>query len=115
MRIAYVFILITFYHFIRPSNGSRIKVKFVLIECNTHNLIIPGSPFIFSTNNGRRQVEWQQPEDDWNITLVPRSVQPHLELKNYQHNVPPVSQMRVIDGDDRIMERLQNIKVNIVF
>lgn len=58
--------------------------------------------------------------DDWNITNVPRSVHPHLIVKDHQHILPPKALgNHVIGGlhdsteDDRLLRRLYEIKVKL--
>jgi hypothetical protein len=67
--------------------------------------------------NNRAYIEWEPPEDNWNITSVPRSVEPHVILKNHQHNLPPATNFKVIetDEDEQILRRLQEFKVNCFF
>ncbi|CRK91825.1 CLUMA_CG005448, isoform B [Clunio marinus] len=79
---------------------------------------INSSPFKkANTNNRRRQRSssvWKQPEDNWNITTIPRSVHPHLENKNYTHSLPAPGHIiyRTIDSDERLLMRFHEIKNN---
>ncbi|XP_021710800.1 sphingomyelin phosphodiesterase isoform X1 [Aedes aegypti] len=73
-------------------------------------------PFVFTASSGQRkaQVEWHQPDDDWNIQTVPRSVHPLLENQHNTHRLPPTS-YHVIDSenhDDKVLKRLMEIKEN---
>jgi hypothetical protein len=75
------------------------------------------SPFVRElsrTRRRQRQTEWKQPEDNWNITTLPRSILPHLENKNFTHSLPAPGniQYRTIDSDERLLERFHEIKVN---
>lgn len=90
-----------------------------MVPCN--ELLFPALPFVFSRSNtrsARTQIEWQQPEDNFNISSLPRSIFPHLENKNYKHIVPqPASpQFRTIDSDsendEKILAKLLEIKVS---
>lgn len=71
-----------------------------------------------SLTSSRRRVrshgEWKQPQDDWNITSIPRSVLPHLVNKNQTHTLPAPAnlQYRTIDSDERLLMRFHEIKVN---
>lgn len=87
---------------------------------NQFNLFYVASPFLPASTAKRRrqrsQVEWKQPEDNWNITTLPRSILPHLENKNYTHSLPAPGniQYKVIDSDERMLERFHEIKVSVV-
>lgn len=70
---------------------------------------INGLPFLFN-QNGRSAVEWETPRDNWNITSIPRSVTPHLQVKNFTHLVPP--SMKYIDHEAKLLNRLHEIKQN---
>lgn len=48
-------------------------------------------------------------DDGWRPSMADRSLEPHFKPKNYQHDVP---KMRVIDKDNAILRRLQELKVN---
>lgn len=78
---------------------------------------ISAHPFVFSSsgqNQRQSQIEWQQPEDTWDIQAVPRSVHPLLENQHNDHQLPPTS-YQMIDADnhdDKLLKRLMEIKEN---
>lgn len=47
-------------------------------------------------------------DDGWRPSMADRSLEPHFKPKNYHHDVP---KMRVIDGDNVILLRLEQLKV----
>lgn len=68
-----------------------------------------GLPYLFGTQDNRRHlVEYQIPDDNWNITEVPRSITPHLALRDdsISHSVKPRK------TEDELMNRLSDIKVS---
>lgn len=70
-----------------------------------------GLPYLFGTQDNRRHfVEYQMPDDNWNITRVPRSITPHLALRDdsISHSVPPTK------TEDELMNRLSDIKVSFL-
>lgn len=72
-----------------------------------------GLPYLFGTHDNRRHlVEYQMPDDNWNITSVPRSITPHLALRDDSifHSVPPIKTNEQIE--DELMKRLTDIKVS---
>lgn len=102
---------------------SFIEGEFNRLYCNPSQWVIrvtlPASPFLENAPRKRRsqrsQVTWKQPEDNWNITTVPRSVLPHLMNRNFTHLLPAPGniQYRVINADERMMERFHEIKVSL--
>jgi sphingomyelin phosphodiesterase len=57
---------------------------------------------------------WKQPEDNWNITTLPRSILPHLENKNYTHSLPAPGNVfyKTIGSDERMLERFNDQQVS---
>ena len=99
--------------------NGELRAGFITIFSLNHNLI--ASPFereLSSSSRSRRnqnhQLEWKQPEDNWNITTIPRSILPHLENKNFTHSLPAPGniQYKTIDNDEKLLERFHEIKVN---
>jgi hypothetical protein len=83
-------------------------------------LFQPATPVISSGSNSQRRrtrttVAWKQPEDNWNITDIPRSILPHLPSKSTIHTLPaPASVVyKTLDNDEKVLERLHEIKVRI--
>lgn len=50
-------------------------------------------------------------DDGWRPSMADRSLEPHFKPKNYYHDVP---KMRVIDSDNVMLRRLEELKVNNV-
>lgn len=75
---------------------------------------VNGLPFLLGTPFGSRDhmVDYQTPDDSWNITSVPRSIIPHLIISNatQNHVVPPRKTEEEIE--DELIKRLHEIKVN---
>lgn len=73
---------------------------------------VNGLPFLFGTSYGSRDhmVDYQTPDDSWNITSVPRSIIPHLAAaKDQSHSIPPRKTDEQIE--DELLKRLRDIKV----
>lgn len=74
---------------------------------------VNGLPFLFGTQIDRRHaIEYQMPDDNWNITSIPRSIIPHLLARNdtsTSHLVPPRKSNDQIE--DELLKRLRDIKV----
>lgn len=67
--------------------------------------LFPGLPFLI-TSDGRSYKEFNQPDDNWNVTSVPRSISPVVENQNHTHSVPkPLSQ-----EDRDLLLRLTKVK-----
>lgn len=75
---------------------------------------VNGLPFLFGTSYGNRDhmIEYQTPDDSWNITSVPRSITPHLLMVNttQTHIIPPRKTEEQLE--DEILKRLHEIKVS---
>ncbi|XP_031627934.1 sphingomyelin phosphodiesterase isoform X2 [Contarinia nasturtii] len=73
---------------------------------------VNGLPFLFGTTHGNRDhmVEYQTPDDNWNITSVPRSITPHINHINFTQNhvIPPRKSEQQLE--DEILHRLHEIK-----
>lgn len=78
---------------------------------------VNGLPFLFGTTHGNRDhmVEYQTPDDNWNITSLPRSITPHINHINstQNHVIPPRKSEQQLE--DEILHRLHEIKVCIGF
>lgn len=89
--------------------------------------LLTALPFLYKVHDRHRRstgsggdYSWEMSYDDWNITTVPRSVHPHLIVKDHQHVLPPRATTNHLIGghdsneDDRLLRRLYEIKVNII-
>lgn len=96
-----------------------VSLRHVADLITSNENIFSGSPLQPAPSEYRRRprsyVAWKQPEDNWNITTLPRSILPHLENKNFTHSLPAPGnvQFRVIDADERMLERFHEIKVSL--
>lgn len=74
---------------------------------------VNGLPFLYGTSYGSRDhmVEYQTPDDNWNISSVPRSTIPHILTLNstQSHDLPPRKTEQQLE--DEILRRLHEIKV----
>lgn len=90
---------------------SAIVYKLLLLLLLLTN--VNGLPFLFGTSYGSRDhmVDYQTPDDSWNITSVPRSITPHLMSINatQNHAIPPRKTEQQLE--DEILKRLHDIKV----
>lgn len=85
---------------------SKLLLSLLLL---TH---VNGLPFLFGTSlrNRDHMIEYQTPDDSWNITSVPRSITPHLAVtKDQSHSIPPRKTDQQIE--DELIKRLHDIKV----
>ncbi|XP_073847882.1 sphingomyelin phosphodiesterase isoform X1 [Musca autumnalis] len=63
----------------------------------------------FPTYHSHRQsINWTQPEDDWEIVSIPRSIVPHVELKYFENRTNAEASI----SDEEFLERLHKIKNN---
>lgn len=53
--------------------------------------------------------EYHTPEDNWNISSVPRSIEPHLLVMHEAHDVPPRKSNQQIE--DELLASLRDVKV----
>lgn len=99
--------------------NGRWKIFFALDHNFNKNIFLQASPLQTASSEHRRRqrsnAPWKQPEDNWNITSIPRSILPHLENKNFTHSLPAPGniQLRVIDADERMLERFHEIKASL--
>lgn len=87
-----------------------IAITFTLLLCLTN---VIGLPFFLGPPSiGSHMVRYQALEDNWNISSVPRSVEPHLAAsKQDQHQVPPRKSNTQIE--EELLTGLRNIKVGL--
>lgn len=92
--------------------STNFTIKFTLKTQFTASPLVRELPR--SRRRQRSQVVWKQPEDNWNITTLPRSILPHLENKNYTHSLPAPGNVhyRMIDSDERMLEHFNVMKVS---
>lgn len=57
-------------------------------------------------------LEYHTPDDNWNISSVPRSIEPHLLTVHETHQVPPRKTNQQIE--DELLGSLRNIKVRFL-
>lgn len=93
----------------------KINYELLFVCCLIIQSRVSGLPFLLSSTNNanRRQViEWQTPNDDWNITNVPRSITPFLKAKN---STGSYVQPKIPSHEELLLQRLQEIKVKSVW
>lgn len=85
-----------------------LAITYTLFLCLTN---VNGLPFLFGTPSiGSHMVRYQTLEDNWNISSVPRSIEPHLATtKQVSHQVPPRKSNEQIE--EELLTGLRNIKV----
>lgn len=87
-----------------------IVYKLILMHLLITN--VNGLPFLFGTSHGKRNhmIEYQTPDDSWNITSATRSTTPHMiVVKEFSHSIPPRKTEEQIE--DELLKRLHEIKV----
>lgn len=73
---------------------------------------VNGLPFLFGTSYERRDhmIDYQTPDDSWDIASIPRSIIPHLPTNvTHSHVIPPRKTEQQIE--DELLKRLHDIKV----
>lgn len=80
-----------------------------------------GIPYLYNTHSISRRstsssIDWTQPYDDWNITSLPRSILPHLIVRDHHHILPPTANVVLGESDDdKLLRRLWEIKVKYYY
>lgn len=85
------------------SLSSDFLIKFYIIFHLSSLLAFPTFH-----NYRERVVNWTQPQDDWEILTLPRSITPHVELKYFSNRTNAEASI----SDDEFLERLGKIKNN---
>lgn len=93
-----------------PNMKIRLELCIIVYTLLLFSTNVNGLPFIISTPSiETNSLEYQILENNWNISSLARSVQPHLKAKHDLHQVPPRKSNAQID--EELLASLRNIKV----
>lgn len=93
-----------------PNMELRLVLCIIVYTLFLFSTNVNGLPFIISTPSiETNSLQYQILENNWNISSLARSVQPHLTAKHDLHQVPPRKSNAQID--EELLASLRNIKV----